>query len=420
MRDFRELQFQPGATLGISTWCVLLGYVMQGAKSIAGACWSEATSLLLSAAPLSPDDCLLWVELMQLLQALLLHSPPSAQDLLLLTDRLAAGSGWKWMAGRSSSPPAISEEVAAQEMLLPELLHTVSAMVMRGSQICSPAFQTELWEELQVGRWLSTLAHEQGGYGCRLAALQLLATLTRATQHAALEDALSAEMVLALTPLLRGVLMKKEQWSRERWCGKAAALAAGRAVAAILQTAPQADWCRALGEIGSTYWLSCLVRDQCVAAREVGFQILAALASAARTMSLLQEAWPESGSLAAKAAMKADEVSAVRTAAMGVVAAVLAHRPEQQDGGISGGAGAAGKQRLGRHTLSAEYMLSSAGLATALQAVIEVCWCAELELQSPCSDLLLTWPSPALPGCRAAARRRHCSTRQPTAFSRSR
>lgn len=347
----------------------------QGAQLLAQACWRDATSLLLCAAPLSPDDCLLWAELLPLLGVLVISGVASRQDVLYLCDKVGASSGWSWMETRATSPPGSANEAAAHALLLPELVGLVNHIVAHASRgpPCSGP-QAELLGELGACRWLRAIPEEQGSYGSCLAMLRQLAVLVAATQHAGAAAIYSAELVGSLRPLLRNILMARDAWCPERQCGKAVALAAGEALLAILCTVPASSWSTPLADVGSTYWLSRMIRDGSADMRRLGFHILAAMCAESATLALLRESWPESGAAAAKAAMQLKEHVAVRAAALDVMAALLTKSEfnESKAMELSGSDVTSSSHRSHRQSLSAEYVLGNAALKTTVQAMIEV------------------------------------------------
>jgi hypothetical protein len=97
------------------------------------------------------------------------------------------------------------------------------------------------------------------------------------------------------------------------------------ALEAIAAAAPAAAWSNAWAERGASFWLTRLSRDRVAARRARAWRLLALAASpgARATRAMLQKAWPESPSAAARTALDPTEAPAARAAAAAFIAACL-------------------------------------------------------------------------------------------------
>ena len=97
------------------------------------------------------------------------------------------------------------------------------------------------------------------------------------------------------------------------------------ALEAIAAAAPAAAWSNAWAERGASFWLTRLSRDRVAARRARAWRLLALAASpgARATRAMLQKAWPESPSAAARTALDPTEAPSARAAAAAFVAACL-------------------------------------------------------------------------------------------------
>lgn len=295
---------------------------------LAAAAWPEALRFLISAAPLSDEDCWLWLEMLPLVRQLLMSGPATApQDaastLQQLAEQFAGGSALAWMRGQSSNPLGTPTSAA----LLPVVLHTVRQIAEHGALSTSSGQRDALAEAMCVRSWLALLCEQLqagGSYAGRVAALQLAGALL--ALHRGSGAALGETSPL-LSAALRHVLMPRHLWGTQHRHGKAAVLAALQAVLAIMRAVPAAEWAAVWAGVGTTYWLSRAVDDSSPAVRVPALHLLAAALAAPPTHHLLQQAWPECATAAISAALDADQPAEVQEAALLAVTAALSHGP---------------------------------------------------------------------------------------------
>lgn len=294
--------------------------------ALSAAAWCDSLTFLLAAAPLSQEDCWLWLEMLPLLQLLVPSEAESSQpgQLLALVEQFAAGSALSWVEQQGSQPQL---QMHLQAALLPVVLHTVQLVAERcllrgGTQ------RQQLLEAFRCQDWLALLCQQvqQGGYAARVAALQLAKVLV--------SDGLKAGAAVAcFTAVTRHVLMPRHLWSTEHRHGKAAVAAALALLRRITQAAPAAAWSPAWADqLGSAYWLSRAASDSSPSVRGAAFHLLAAAVAAPATNCLLRQAWPECTDVAARAVLSEAEPTGVRAAACAVVAAGLSHGLAEQPG----------------------------------------------------------------------------------------
>lgn len=367
---------------------------------LAAAPWREALHLLLSAAPLSPEDCSLWDDMLPLLQQLLGASRPPGQQagaspldqqlLLRLAEQFAGGSALSFAEQQGGG---VDHHAAA---LLPAVLHTVRLVVQHAGQRSSTEQRALLLEACRADQWLDLLSERlevgQWGYAVRVAALQLgTAVLAAAQGGTAL---VTAPRLMAA--VVRRVLMPRELWGTHHLHGKAAVLAALQLLLSITRALPAAEWAGAWAGVGSTFWLSRAAGDASPSVRHAALQLLAAALAVPPTRDLLVAAWPESGEVAVKVALDICQPAQVRAAALDVVAAALSQgleestasivpaaaseaiEPAAGDGGSDHAAAAsqpASHQALVPHPLpscAAERLLLDRDLWTGIEALLQV------------------------------------------------
>ena len=377
----RALQMRPKAC----AW-------LQGLMALSGSAWGDSLSFLLAAAPLSQEDCCLWLEMLPLLHLLLPSEAESSQpgQLLALVEQFAAGSAYAWVQQQGSQPQV---QVQVQAALLPVVLHTVRLVAERcllrgGSQ------RQQLLEAFRCQDWLALLCQQvqQGGYAARVAALQLAAVLVSGGLEAKAAGA-------CFTVVARHVLMPRHLWSTEHRHGKAAVAAALVLLRCITKAAPAAAWAATWADqLGSAYWLSRAAGDSSPSVREVAFQLLAAAVAAPATNRLVRQAWPECAVVSARAVLSETEPTGVRAAACAVVAAALSDGLAEQPGTVlppqqseeaaeeaaeeapdaaEGGPGPAAKMQLALvpqppPSLAAETLLGRAELWEGVRHILEV------------------------------------------------
>lgn len=325
---------------------------LQGKAALAAAPWLDSLRFLLTAAPLSAEDCCLWMELLPLLQQLVeaagsQHSSgqSEARQLLAVAEQFVGGTALAWVQQQTG----IAQAPGVQAALLPEVLHTVCRLVELGMVHGSCAQRQQLLAAMHSAEWLGLLPTQLAScsYATRVVALRLATVLVGA--HAGCGPAgLSAGQLFAAT--VRQVLMPRHLWGTQHHHGKAAVLAALKLLHLLTQAAPMQEWAAAWAESGTTYWLSRAIADSSAAVRIAAMRLLAAALAAPATHMLLQAAWPECGAIVAGAAAAADEEPlAFRIAALSAVAALLSHGASRQQLGFT----SAGTAAVVRHAEAA-------------------------------------------------------------------
>lgn len=302
----------------------------QGLAGLASAPWHDALAFLLSAAPLSAEDCQIWLELLPLLQRLLTQEGalPHPQ-LLSLAEQFASGSALTWLQRQHEQPGGEAQgSWAAQAALAlqPAVLHTTRLIVGSSQRAAAGQERQELLAAARPAAWLQQLGHElqHGGYTSRVAALRLAAALVGAmAEHGGSGGCTEPVALDLMNAAIRRVLMPRELWSTAHRHGKAAVLEALQLLLAITRAVPAPAWSEAWAGIGTTYWLSRTASDSDPHVREAAVRLLAAAVAAPATNTLLRQAWPECGDVAASMVLDESEPADVRAAALGVVAAAL-------------------------------------------------------------------------------------------------
>ena len=356
--------------------------------ALAAAPWHDALAVLLSAAPLSPDDCLLYLDMLPLLQMLLGSGHDRHQQLRRVAERFA-GSALAWLQEAASGGAPMGHPHAA---LLPAVLHTVRFMAEQAQWCSSGDERAQVLRTMQAPAWLNVLcrALQQGtSYAGRVAALQLAAALV---------DALGDFAACSAGPLvecvLRRVLMPRELWSTAHRHGKAAVLAALALLLAITQATPAAGWAEAWAHVGSTFWLSRAASDDSPAVRQATLHLLAAAAAVPCTRALLDEAWPKWVDTAISAAAAAAETAGIRAAALAAVVAALAPGlpstehladPEADCGAEEGAGGSpADVPQLSLPPSAAQQLLQSEDLWASVAAILQLVRLADWFLNCLC------------------------------------
>lgn len=368
------------------------GSARQGLAVLAAAPWRDALDLLLSAAPLSHEDCALWVDMLPLLQQLLGEccSPGQRaaalepQLLLRLSEQFAGGSALGFVKQQAGSE---DQHAAA---LLPAVLHTVRLLAQHAARRSSAEQRALLLDASRTEQWLELVSMRleagQWGYAARVAALQLAAALLEASRGCTCP----ASSPRLLAAAVRQVLMPRELWDTHHCHGKAAVLAGLQLLLNITQLLPAAEWAEAWMGIGSTFWLSRAAGDASPAVRQAALQLLAAALAVPATWDLLAAAWPECGEVAVRAALDCMQPAGVRAAALCTVAAALSHglgssagstdsavseAPEPAADGQDGEAETAALQLALLHPLpscAAEHLLLDRELWTGVEAFLQV------------------------------------------------
>lgn len=289
----------------------------QGLAALAAGPWHDALGLLLSAAPLSPEDCQLWLDMLPLLQQLLEGYEPGEERLQRLASQFVGGSAFGWveqLCGR-----AAGEHM--QAALLPAVLHTAQ-LIAEHARRRSGNQREQLLESMRALGWLELLCQllQQGGYAARVAALRLAAVLVGAQAG---RPGLASATGPLLAAVLRRVLMPRQLWGTAHRHGKAAVQAALELLHAITQAVPADVWAAAWAGVGSTYWLSRAAGDSSPAVRQAALCLMAGALAVPATHSLLAQAWPECGDVAVKAVLDSAQPAGVRAAALAAVAACL-------------------------------------------------------------------------------------------------
>ncbi|GAB4820510.1 hypothetical protein N2152v2_007556 [Parachlorella kessleri] len=253
----------------------------------------------------------------------------NATDVLLLAGELAGGSGLEWLqaangaladdsiidyqlteAFLSDEGSLYSTKAAAGKLLadVAELLHHEASVI--GSS-CTTTSRSSNGDASSHGDGKSA----GSGSGTHL------------DGRATLEKCVPAHRAIlaSLHFLIRHVLMPKDWWHPEHYRGKAVIASLLRYLVHITQSLPASLWAPAWAELGGTYWLSRAAKDQQASIRQAAFQLLAPVAAPVPTHAMLVSGWPECGSLACKAACKADECPDVKAAALAVVVTALSH-----------------------------------------------------------------------------------------------
>ncbi len=299
--------------------------VWQGLGALAAAPWRDALDLLLSAAPLSPEDCALWADMLPLLQQLMGAARPPGQQavalehhtMLRLAEQFAGSSALSFVEQQAGSE---DQHAAA---LLPAVLHTVCLMVRQAGRLSSPEQRALVLEACRAEQWLDLanrrLEAGQWGYAARVAALRLATALLEACKGCT--DPASCPHLLAA--VVRRVLMPRELWDTHHCHGKAAVLAALQVLLSVTHAAPAAEWSSAWAGVGSTFWLSRAAGDFSPAVRQAALQLLAAGLAVQATHDLLATAWPECADVAVRTALDCTQPAGVRAAALAVVTAAL-------------------------------------------------------------------------------------------------
>jgi hypothetical protein len=276
---------------------------------------------------LSPQDCLLWAEMLPLLQQLCSGSDSLREgrrcvphsDLLALAQQFVAGSALTWVQQcATAAPHSLAASAAA---LLPALLHTVCAIV-QAIQLCAD-------EEGQLGEVSAALAPAAWmalvcrllpwcGYAAKLAALQLAAALVPACTGCPAGSATSV-----MQAAMRHVLMPRHQWSPYLLHGSAAVQAALSLLQAVTRAVPARDWAAAWCESGTSVWLSRAAAHSSRHVQQPAFLLLAAALTEPATRALMQQTWPACCEVAGRAAMSAALPAATRAAALSAVAAAV-------------------------------------------------------------------------------------------------
>ncbi|KAL4440183.1 hypothetical protein ABPG75_003184 [Micractinium tetrahymenae] len=318
----------------------------EGLAALAAAPWLNSLRFLLAAAPLSPEDCFLWMELLPLLTRLLeacssqqrTGQQPLAPQLQEVAEQFVGGTALDWVRQQATQ----AQPLHVQAALLPEVLHTVCRIVELGMLHGSGLQRQQLVAAMRSFEWLGLLGKQlaAGSYASRVAALRLAAALVGG-QASCPPTGLQAGQLF--TAAVRQVLMPRHLWGTLHHHGKAAVLSALELLHVLTQAAPAEDWAAAWAELGTTYWLSRAAADSSPAVRTTAMRLLAAALAVAATHALLQAAWPECGATMIEAALASDEEPvATRAAALSAVAVVLAHGPLHPAPAIqSGGAAAA-------------------------------------------------------------------------------
>ncbi|KAI7839118.1 hypothetical protein COHA_007122, partial [Chlorella ohadii] len=225
---------------------LLVAALPEGLGTLGAAPWRDALDLLLSAAPLSPEDCALWADMLPLLQQLMMAALVSCSPgqqaaalephvMLRLAEQFAGGSALSFVEQLASGE---DHHAAA---LLPAVLHTVHLMVRQAGRLSRPeqrelmlqACRAELWLDLADRR----LEAGQWGYAARVAALQLATALLEACKGCT--DPASCPRLLAA--VVRRVLMPRELWDTHHCHGKAAVLASLQLLLSVTQPSCAAE-----------------------------------------------------------------------------------------------------------------------------------------------------------------------------------
>jgi hypothetical protein len=179
-------------------------------------------------------------------------------------------------------------------------------------------------------------------YSTKLAAASLLASMADFVHHAASstpsacaaqlrqQAQAGAGLVDSIAPLVQHVLVPKHMWHPEHYHGKALVRRVLAHLLRVTQLLPADEWSACWADVGGTYWLSRLARDQQASVRQLAFSLLAALVLPPATHAMLQSGWRECGSIACITAANAERAE-VRAAALHVVVAAMSHtaaRPE--------------------------------------------------------------------------------------------
>lgn len=197
--------------------------------------------------------------------------------------------------------------------------------------ICSSQKQTLM---MRCCGCSQALVCNEAPYSTKCLAAKLMAMMTEFLEHEATRYASRQEVARELEPaavlasipqLVRQVMMPKLLWHPEHFHGKTAVTAVLRHLLATTRVLPTTSWAAAFAEVGGTYWLSRLVKDQQPGIRHLAFELLAALTAAPATHAVLSAGWPESGRAACKVATDQGECAEVKAAALHVVVAAMSH-----------------------------------------------------------------------------------------------
>ncbi|PRW20587.1 hypothetical protein C2E21_8958 [Chlorella sorokiniana] len=113
---------------------LLAAALPKGLGALAAAPWRDALDLLLSAAPLSPEDCALWGNMLPLLQRLLQASHPPAQQTAVLETQLLVRLAEQFAGGSAlSCVEQASSEDRHAAALLPAVLLTRALLDAEGA-----------------------------------------------------------------------------------------------------------------------------------------------------------------------------------------------------------------------------------------------------------------------------------------------
>lgn len=303
---------------------------LQGLAALAAAPWLDSLRFFLSSAPLSAEDCCLWLELLPLLPRLMeavdgqeSSGKPMAPQLQAVAEQFLGGSALAWVQQQAGQAQTSHVEAA----LLPEVLHTVRRLVMLGMRRGSRAQRQHLLAVMRSSDWLELLPKQlmSSSYASRVAALRLAAALLGSYAGCMPAGLLEGQL---FTATVRQALMPRHLWGTQHHHGKAAVLTALELLHLLTQALPTQAWAAAWAELGTTYWLSRAAADSSPAVRTAAMRLLAAAMAAPATYALLQGAWPECAATLVDAALAADEERvAARAPALSAIAALLSHGP---------------------------------------------------------------------------------------------
>lgn len=185
----------------------------------------------------------------------------------------------------------------------------------------------------------------------------------------------SIALLASLKPFIQQVLHPQAAWGPERYHSKTLVHTIVQFLQKLVSALPLDQWSPAWADVGGTYWISRLVKDQDSKLREGALQLLKFLVHSDLTFAMIDTGWQECGSTMCKIVSSSAESSRVRAAALQVLIAAMSRplsvpteRPGHDAGKDQNQHGKASKGAL--KTLNSQFILQDHSL---WQSVLCIC-----------------------------------------------